>query len=233
VEPLLEARGVDKIYRRRQGEVRVLSRCDFTLAPGEAVAITGPSGAGKSTLLNVLGGLDAPTAGVVLHRGRELARRGDRLAAWRNRELGFVFQSHFLLPDFTALENVLLPARMSGPLDAAARARATGLLAALGLAERSDHLPGELSGGEQQRVAVARAFMNRPGAVLADEPFGNLDRAKGEDLSRLLFELRAREGTALVIVTHDRSLAARADRTLLLGDGRLAPVAPAEEGRAS
>ncbi|MHB8078780.1 MAG: ABC transporter ATP-binding protein [Candidatus Krumholzibacteriia bacterium] len=232
MEPLLEARGVGKVYRRRQGEVRVLARCDFALAPGEAVAITGPSGAGKSTLLNVLGGLDAPTDGVVLHRGRELARHGDRLAAWRNRELGFVFQSHFLLPDFTALENVLLPARMAGPLDAAARDRAAGLLEALGLAGRADHLPGELSGGEQQRVAVARAFMNRPGAVLADEPFGNLDRAKGEDLSRLLFELRAREGTALVIVTHDRSLAARADRTLLLGDGRLAPAA-AEGGRAS
>jgi len=233
VEPLLEARGVGKIYRRRQGEVCVLAQCDFTLAPGEAVAITGPSGAGKSTLLNVLGGLDAPTAGVVLHRGQELARHGDRLAGWRNRELGFVFQSHFLLPDFTALENVLLPARMSGPLDEAARSRAAGLLDALGLTGRSDHLPGELSGGEQQRVAVARAFMNRPGAVLADEPFGNLDRAKGEDLSRLLFELRAREGTALVIVTHDRSLAAKADRTLLLGDGRLAPVGAAGEGPTS
>lgn len=233
MEPLLEARGVGKVYRRRQGEVRVLAQCDFALAAGEAVAITGPSGAGKSTLLNVLGGLDAPTAGTVLHRGRELARHGDRLAAWRNRELGFVFQSHFLLPDFTALENVLLPARMAGALDAAARARAAGLLEALGLAGRSDHLPGELSGGEQQRVAVARAFMNRPGAVLADEPFGNLDRAKGEDLSRLLFELRAREGTALVIVTHDRSLAARADRTLLLGDGRLEPVGPAGGGRAT
>jgi lipoprotein-releasing system ATP-binding protein len=229
--PLLEARALGKVFQRRQGPVSVLADCDFALAAGEAVAIIGPSGAGKSTLLNLLGGLDAPTHGSVCHRGIPLARGGARLAAWRNRELGFVFQFHFLLPDFTALENVLLPARMAGWPDAGAHARAAALLEALGLAGRLDHLPGELSGGEQQRVAVARAFMNRPGVVLADEPFGNLDQAKGADLSRLLFELREREGTALVIVTHDRALAARADRTLLLTDGALAPApAAADDG---
>jgi lipoprotein-releasing system ATP-binding protein len=225
VTALLEARGLAKIYRRRQGDVTVLAGCDFALAEGEAVAVTGPSGSGKSTLLNLLGGLDDPTSGSVLHRGRELERReGTALAAWRNRALGFVFQFHFLLPDFTARENLLLPARMAGPLDAAAEARADALLAAVGLTNRATHLPAELSGGEQQRVAVARAFMNRPEVVLADEPFGNLDRTKGRDLAGLLFDLRAREGTSLVIVTHDRDLAARADRILGLSGGRLIPA---------
>lgn len=225
---LLEARGLTKIFPRRQGEVVVLRDCEFTLAAGEAVAVVGPSGSGKSTLLNLLGGLDAPTAGAVRHRGRELtSATAGELAAWRNRSLGLVFQFHFLLPDFTALENVLLPARMAGRLDEAALARANGLLADMGLAARRDHLPGELSGGEQQRVAVARAFVNRPELVLADEPFGNLDAGKGRELTELLFELRAREGTALVIVTHDRELAARADRTLRLEAGRLQPGAAA------
>ncbi len=226
---LLEARGLQKIYHRRQGDVIVLAGCDFALAPGEAVAVTGPSGSGKSTLLNLLGGLDDPTAGSVLHRGRELERReGAALAAWRLGSLGFVFQFHFLLPDFTARENVLLPARMAGPIDGAVEARADALLAAVGLTERATHLPAELSGGEQQRVAVARAFMNRPEVVLADEPFGNLDRAKGRDLAGLLFALREREGTALVIVTHDLELAARADRTLVLSGGRLEAAEPRE-----
>jgi len=225
---VLEGRGLARIFRRRHGEVTVFTDLDFALGQGEAVAVVGPSGAGKSTLLNLLGGLDAPTRGEVRHDGVPLPSRGDALAAWRCRALGFVFQFHFLLPDFTALENVLLPARMAGRLDAGAVARARELLDALGLGPRVDHLPGELSGGEQQRVAVARAFINRPQVVLADEPFGNLDCAKGEELSSLLFELRRRDGTALVIVTHDRSLAARADRTLRLSDGRLAPATPGE-----
>jgi lipoprotein-releasing system ATP-binding protein len=229
VTALLEARGLEKIYRRRQGDVPVLTGCDLTLDAGEAVAVIGPSGSGKSTLLNLLGGLDEPTAGVVLHRGRELERQeGAALAAWRNGSLGFVFQFHFLLPDFTARENVLLPARMAGRLDGAAETRADALLAAVGLTGRATHLPAELSGGEQQRVAVARAFMNGPEIVLADEPFGNLDRSKGRDLAGLLFSLRAAEGTALVIVTHDRELAGRADRILALSGGRLEPAAPQE-----
>ena len=188
---LLEAHGLTKIFPRRQGEIVVLRDCEFSLAPGEAVAVMGPSGSGKSTLLNLLGGLDVPTAGTVRHRGRELtSASAGELAAWRNRSLGLVFQFHFLLPDFTALENVLLPARMAGRLDAAAPARARGLLAGMGLAARCDHHPGELSGGEQQRVAVARALANRPELVLADEPFGNLDVGKGRELTELLFQKR-------------------------------------------
>ncbi len=225
MEPLLEARGLRKVYRRRQGDVVVLDGCDFVLAAGEAVAVTGPSGAGKSTLLNLLGGLDLPDAGEILYRGRPLPRReGRELAGWRNRRLGFVFQFHFLLPDFSALENVLLPARMAGADREAARRRAERLLAAVGLTARADHLPGELSGGEQQRVAVARAFVNRPELVLADEPFGNLDRAKGRELAELLQELRVEDRVALVVVTHDLELAARADRRLRLDEGRLLPA---------
>jgi lipoprotein-releasing system ATP-binding protein len=200
----------------------VFDHCDLALAEGEAVAVIGPSGAGKSTLLNLLGGLDRPSGGRLLYRGSELPPQECRqLAAWRNRCLGFVFQFHFLLPDFTALENLLIPVRMSGPVNGAAEERARGLLESLGLSDREDHLPGELSGGEQQRVAVARAFMNRPEIVLADEPFGNLDREKSLQLGELLFELRSREGTALVIVTHDLSLAERADRIYRLEGGRL------------
>jgi lipoprotein-releasing system ATP-binding protein len=219
---LLAAEGLRKIYRRAQDDLLVLAECDLALAEGEAVAVIGPSGAGKSTLLNLLGGLDRPSGGRILYRDRELPRRECReLAAWRNRCLGFVFQFHFLLPDFTALENLLIPVRMSGQVNGAAEERARHLLQSLGLSEREDHLPGELSGGEQQRVAVARAFMNRPEIVLADEPFGNLDREKSRQLGELLFELRNREGTALVIVTHDLSLAERADRVFRLEDGRL------------
>jgi lipoprotein-releasing system ATP-binding protein len=222
---LLQAINLGKVYRRRQGDVVVLQECDFTLAGEESVAVIGPSGAGKSTLLNLLGGLDVPSSGKVLFRGWELPRReGGALAAWRNRSLGFVFQFHFLLPDFSALENLLIPARMAGMVTVQARQRAAQLLAALGLSDRVDHLPGELSGGEQQRVAVARAFMNRPDVLLADEPFGNLDHEKGQQLGQLLFDLRRREGTALVIVTHDLELAARADRVLRLEGGRLAPA---------
>lgn len=223
--PLLVAECLGKVYRRRQGAVVVLRECDFALREGEAVAVTGPSGSGKSTLLNLLGGLDHPSEGVVRHRGRELtARRAGGLTAWRNRVIGFIFQFHFLLPDFTALENLLIPVRMAGRLDFGARQRAQSLLEAMGLAGREDHLPGELSGGEQQRVAVARAFMNRPEIILADEPFGNLDRAKARQLGELLFGLKRQDGTSLVIVTHDPELAGQADRRLGLAGGRLHSV---------
>jgi len=222
VAPLLEAVDLDKRYPRAGALVEVLNGCSLSVAPGEAVAVMGPSGSGKSTLLNILGGLDVPDAGVVRHDGAVLDHADPRaMSVWRSSGVGFVFQFHFLLPDFTARENLLVPVQARRPVTADDRARADHLLAAMGLAPRADHLPGELSGGEQQRVAVARAFMNRPRVVLADEPFGNLDRERGVELGDLLFRLRREEGTALVIVTHDPALAARADRTLVLRGGRL------------
>ena len=223
--PLLEAENLDKAYPRAGGAVEVLHGCDLSLQAGEAVAVMGPSGSGKSTLLNIMGGLDWPDGGSVRHRGRPLDLADPRaMSVWRTTGVGFVFQFHFLLPDFTARENLLLPVQARRRLAADDGARADRLLAAMGLSARAEHLPGELSGGEQQRVAVARAFMNRPDIVLADEPFGNLDRDKGAQLGDLLFDLRREEGIALVIVTHDPVLAARADRTLVLEAGRLRPA---------
>jgi predicted ABC-type transport system involved in lysophospholipase L1 biosynthesis ATPase subunit len=193
------------------------------------VAIVGPSGSGKSTLLNILGGLDSPTSGDVLYAGEILEQHSHQaMTRWRSTGVGFVFQFHFLLPDFTARENLLIPARSRGGATAEDRARADEFLQLTGLSDRADHLPGELSGGEQQRIAVARAFMNRPRIVLADEPFGNLDHEIGARLGDMLFGLREREGTSLVIVTHDPLLAGRADRTLQLRDHRLIPVETAE-----
>jgi lipoprotein-releasing system ATP-binding protein len=221
----LEARDLEKNFPRAGGLVEVLRDCQFTLAEKEAVAVTGPSGSGKSTLLNILGGLDNPTGGQVLYQGRPLDLDDHAaMSQWRSSGVGFVFQFHFLLPDFTALENLLIPVRGRGSVQASDRQRAQDFLELTGLADRANHLPGELSGGEQQRVAVARAFMNRPRIVLADEPFGNLDREIGARLGDMLFNLREQENTALVIVTHDTRLAARADRILQLEDGRLAAV---------
>jgi lipoprotein-releasing system ATP-binding protein len=222
---LLEARNLDKKFPRAGGMVEVLKDCHFSLDEREAVAVTGPSGSGKSTLLNILGGLDSPSAGEVLLDG-DILDMSDHpaMSRWRSTGVGFVFQFHFLLPDFTALENLLIPVRGRRKVQAEDRQRARDFLEVTGLADRSGHLPGELSGGEQQRVAVARAFMNRPRVVLADEPFGNLDREIGTRLGDMLFELREQEGTALVIVTHDLRLAARADRKLELQDGRLVPA---------
>lgn len=222
---LLEARNLEKNFPRAGGTVEVLRDCHFALDEREAVAVTGPSGSGKSTLLNILGGLDSPSAGEVLLRGEILDLSNHAaMSRWRSTGVGFVFQFHFLLPDFSALENLLIPVRGRGKVQAEDRRRAEQFLAITGLADRANHLPGELSGGEQQRVAVARAFMNRPRVVLADEPFGNLDREIGTRLGDMLFALREQEGTALVIVTHDNRLAARADRALHLMDGRLEPA---------
>ena len=221
---LLAARALVKSFHKTTGSVEVLRGVDFELEPGEAVAIVGPSGAGKSTLLNLLGALDRPDSGTIERHGRPLRQHVPaEVTHWRRQVVGFVFQYHFLLPDFTARENLLLPVRLVEEPGAEANRRADQLLADVGLTDRADHRPGELSGGEQQRVAVARAFMNRPEIVLADEPFGNLDRAKSEQLSDLLFTLRDREGTALVIVTHDPDLAERSDRILELDGGRLRP----------
>jgi len=222
---LLAANNLHKSFHKPQGDVVVLAGCVFSIAEREAVAIIGPSGAGKSTLLNVIGGLDRPEKGTISYR-EQLIDLNDRkmMVQWRSRTIGFIFQFHFLLPDFSAFENLLIPVRMTGILNDNHRERAAKLLDAMGLSNRADHLPGELSGGEQQRVAVARAFMNQPRIVLADEPFGNLDREKGEQLGDLLFDLKDRDGTSLVLVTHDMRLASRADRVLRLVKGRLQEV---------
>ena len=226
----LAARDIHKTFPRAGRNVEVLRGCSLELAEGEAVAVVGASGSGKSTLLNILGGLDTPSRGAVLFRGKELRYRSHaHMSEWRSEGVGFVFQFHFLLPDFTALENLLIPVRGRRSVTPADEKRARDFLAVMGLEDRAGHLPGELSGGEQQRVAVARAFMNRPAIILADEPFGNLDHEIGGRLGDLLFSIRQEEGTSLVIVTHDPVLARRADRTLVLDQGRLEDRPPAEE----
>ena len=200
--------------------VQILHGIDLHIAAGEFVAIMGPSGSGKSTLLGLIAGLDSPTSGSIKLAGQELVGLGeDALARLRGRTLGFVFQSFHLLPTLTAEENVAVPLELRGERDARSRARA--LLATVGLADRGHHLPAQLSGGEQQRVALARAFVAEPPILLADEPTGNLDSATGERVLALLADLRARTGTTMVLVTHDASLAARADRIVTLRDGRI------------
>lgn len=221
----LAATHITKIFPRHGGDVEVLRSCDFHLEQGEAVAVMGPSGSGKSTLLNILGGLDVPTSGTVRFEGKPLSyRHHGEMQRWRTHGVGFVFQFHFLLPDFSAYENLLIPVRAQRAVKRGDEDRARDLLDLMGMTDRASHLPGELSGGEQQRVAVARAFMNHPAIVLADEPFGNLDQEIGARLGDMLFAIRKREGTSLVIVTHDPKLARRADRTLQLTDGILAPL---------
>ena len=224
--PVLEARGVEKSYRGGDGSsLTILDGLDLEVAAGEFVAITGASGAGKSTLLHLLGLLDQATRGVVRMDGREAADLTveDRAYA-RSRRIGFVFQFHHLLRDFTALENVMMPLLISGETDAGAKPRAREVLEVLGLGARLSHYPAQLSGGEQQRVAVARALASSPGVVLADEPSGNLDAGNAAVLHDLLGSLKARFGAALVVATHNPDLAARADRVLRLEGGRLHPV---------
>ena len=220
---VLEARDLVKSYRGGDGGIiHVLNGVNLTVARGEMVAIVGASGAGKSTLLHVLGALDAPTAGSVAVAGEPIAGKSDeQLAALRNRMVGFVFQFHHLLREFSALENVMMPLRIGGMPPAAARSQAEGLLDRMGLRARMHHRPSELSGGEQQRTAVARALAADPAVLLADEPSGNLDHANAERLHELFAELARDLEIGMVVVTHNRSLAARADRALTLEDGRL------------
>src|SRR6185295_10535381 len=200
---LVEATGLSKRYVDGPSEVQVLDELDLVIRAGERVAIVGESGVGKSTLLHILGTLDRPTGGEVWFDGENLTSKSDRdLANFRNREIGFIFQFHHLLPDFTALENVMMPALIAGTASETARRRATDLLSRVGLDERLDHRPGELSGGEQQRVAVARALTQEPRAILADEPTGNLDPATGEGVQSLLLELNREHDITLVVVTH-------------------------------
>jgi lipoprotein-releasing system ATP-binding protein len=218
----LAARGVRKTFHQGPREVRVLEGIDMTLAPGESLAVVGASGAGKSTLLHILGGLDRPDAGEVLVNGDDLwtlaAPARSRL---RNQSLGFVYQFHHLLAEFSALENVAMPLLIRGEKTAVAQRRARHILQRVGLGERLSHKPGELSGGERQRAAVARALVGNPRVVLGDEPTGNLDERTAEHVYGLLLELNREFGTSLLLVTHDRRLAARMDRCLELHMGRL------------
>lgn len=227
---ILEAQGLRKVYRGGDGNpIEVLAGVDLTVSRGEFVAIVGASGSGKSTLLHLLGALDAPSGGTVRLGGQAYSdETPEGLAAIRNRKLGFVFQFHHLLREFTALENVMMPLLIAGEEDPPARSRAEELLATVGLAGRMSHRPSQLSGGEQQRAAVARALAVDPLVVLADEPSGNLDQANSERLHQLFAHLCREFETALIVVTHNRSLAGRADRVLSLEGGRLVPLSGVE-----
>jgi len=222
-EVLLSAKGLHKTYMLGQRSLEVLRGVDVELQRGEFLALRGASGAGKSTLLHLLGGLDAPNQGEILLAGRNLATLGRReLARVRSKEVGFIFQAYYLLPELDALENVCLPARMARSPASEAEARGRELLARVGLGERLEHKPYELSGGEQQRVAIARAMINQPDLILADEPTGNLDSHTGEEIIELLCALRDEKQTTLIMATHDARLAARAPKVVELVDGQIA-----------
>ena len=227
---LLEVRGLRRRFRSGDvGWLDVLLGVDLAVQRGEVIAVAGTSGSGKSTLLHLLGALDRPSGGEIVLDGTAYgALDGDALAEMRARKLGFVFQFHHLLREFSALENVMMPLRIVGLDPAAARSRAERALAAVGLAGRMTHRPAALSGGEQQRCAVARALVHEPALVLADEPTGNLDHGSGELVADVLFRLARELETAVVLVTHNRQLARRADRMMLLQDGYLAQVAEVE-----
>lgn len=213
---------VAKALTRKFGELEILKGVDLQIEKGEVVSIVGSSGAGKTTLLNILGTLDKASTGDLLFNGQSVMQLNDRkLAAFRNKEIGFVFQFHQLLPEFTALENVVIPALIANTKRKEAEARARELLTLLGLETRTDHKPSALSGGEQQRVAVARALINQPSVILADEPSGNLDSKNAEELHQLFFELRKTYGQTFVIVTHNQQLASMADRSIVMRDGKI------------
>ena len=212
----IQLEGITKSF----GSLQVLRGIDMQIQQGEVVSIVGPSGAGKTTLLQIMGTLDAPDSGRVLINGEETGRLKEReLSAFRNRHIGFVFQFHQLLPEFTALENVIIPALIAGRKPSEATTASLDMLRLMGLEERASHKPNELSGGEKQRVAVARALINHPSVVLADEPSGSLDSHNKEELHQLFFDLRDRLGQTFVIVTHDEGLASLTDRTIHLKDG--------------
>ena len=214
---IIEAKGINKSF----GTLNVLKDIDFSANKGEITAIVGASGAGKSTLLQILGILSTPDSGSLTIEGTDVLSLGsDALSHFRGSRLGFVFQAHHLLPEFTAVENVMIPAMIAGSSMKDARTKALKLLSDMGLAQRADHKPSELSGGEQQRVAIARALVNDPAVLLADEPTGNLDSQTKQEIHKVFFELRERLGQTIIIVTHDPELAALCDRCLTMKDGR-------------
>ncbi|NLZ79429.1 MAG: lipoprotein-releasing ABC transporter ATP-binding protein LolD [Gammaproteobacteria bacterium] len=223
---VLECRNLSKSYNEGPTQVHVLQGVELLLKPGERVAIIGSSGSGKTTLLNMLGGLDTPSTGSVWLAGEELSALSEKKRGLlRNRALGFVYQFHHLLAEFSALENVCMPLLIGKLPIAEARQRAEALLTRVGLGPRIHHKPSELSGGERQRVAIARALVNQPALVLLDEPTGNLDRTTAQTIQELILELSISLGTAFLVVTHDPALAQQMDRILTLEDGRLVPVA--------
>jgi lipoprotein-releasing system ATP-binding protein len=226
-QAVIRAEALGKTYSEGALHTPVFDGLDFVVHPGETVAILGASGAGKSTLLHLLGGLDTPTSGEVYVAGQKMSALSDAArGALRNHALGFVYQFHHLLPEFTALENVMLPVLLGGSAMPEATARAKALLESVGLGPRLHHKPGELSGGERQRAAVARALVNNPACVLGDEPTGNLDEKTAAHVFGQMLELNRAQATSLVLVTHDRSLARRLDRVLELHEGRLRELAP-------
>ncbi|HEY4718978.1 MAG TPA: ABC transporter ATP-binding protein [Candidatus Methylomirabilis sp.] len=227
----VEVRQLHKSFRMGGEELRILKGVTLTVRRGEFLAIVGPSGVGKSTLLHVVGGLDRPTAGGVYYDGVEISGLPEgKLAAFRNRTVGFVFQFHHLLPEFSALENAMMPALIGRHRREEAAEKARGLLQRVGLADRLTHRPGELSGGEQQRVAIARALLLSPRVLLADEPTGNLDAKTGDSIFDLLRELNREQGLTVILVTHNEWLAGQTDRILRIADGQLWETAGAAHG---
>ena len=219
---LLEIRNLQKNFTTAGGEITILQQINVKIAAGERVAVVGTSGAGKTTLMHILGGLDHPTRGEILFQGDSIfALRGAALDAFRNRTIGFIFQFHQLLPEFSALENVMMPLLIGGAPRAEASEKASSILNEVGLAHRMTHKPGALSGGEQQRVAIARALVREPRLLLADEPTGNLDSGTSEEIMALLNRMHLARGLTMVIVTHNRKLAAGLDRVLEIEDGQL------------
>ncbi len=220
VEPILEVRGLTKELPMGRDKLTILKGVDMSIMPGEIVAIVGPSGSGKTTLLGLIGGLDTPTAGTIRLAGQEISRLNeDKLADVRNRTIGFVFQFFNLVPTLTALENVMLPIQFDDRSRFQPAARAKELLTMIGLGHRLNHKPKELSGGEQQRVAIARALANQPAILLGDEPTGNLDSERGEEILNLIQQLRRDLGLTVILVTHDPKVASRSDRILTMKDG--------------
>ena len=224
---LIDAKGISKVYRQGDSELTILRSIDLSIRQGDSLCIVGPSGAGKSTLLHILSTLDRPSSGNVFFEGRDLGPfTDDELASFRGETMGFVFQFHHLLAEFSAIENVMLPARIAGDSKTEAREKALPLMSLIGLKERVNHFPNQLSGGELQRVAIARALIRKPKILFADEPTGNLDSRTSLSIQKLFFELKAQYGLTLVVVTHDPNFASKFSKVLRLSDGKWDSASP-------